>query len=111
MRFGLQERTVEVKRRREYQLAINKKYHIIPKSIHKPIREKLIEKEEEPKYSWMFGGKPSVYDTLPDIDMEALTPMEKNRLVRTLKTEMRLAAQDLNFELAAEIRDKIRDVA
>ncbi len=89
---------------------MNKKYHITPRSIEKPIREKLIEKEEEPKYSWMFGGKPSVYDTLPDIDMEALTPMEKNRLLRTLKTEMRLAAQDLNFELAAQIRDKIRDL-
>jgi len=100
----------EVNRRREYQLAMNKKYHITPRSIQKPIREKLIEKEKEPKYSWMFGGKPSVYDTLPDLDMEALTPMEKNRLVKTLKTEMRLAAQDLNFELAAEIRDKIKEL-
>lgn len=100
----------EVERRRAYQLAMNKKYHITPRSIEKPIREKLIEKEEEPKYSWMFGGKPSVYDTLPDLDIEALTPMEKNRLVRTLKTEMRLAAQDLNFELAAQIRDKIKSL-
>ncbi len=108
---SMQRALEEVKRRREYQIAMNKKYHITPRSIEKPIREKLIEKEEEPKYSWMFGGKPSVYDTLPDLDIEALTPMEKNRLVRTLKTEMRLAAQDLNFELAAQIRDKIKKIA
>jgi excinuclease UvrABC helicase subunit UvrB len=39
-----------------------------------------------------------------------MTPMEKKRLIKNLTTEMRLAAQDLNFELAAEIRDRIRDI-
>jgi len=36
--------------------------------------------------------------------------MEKKRLVKNLTTEMHLAAQDLNFELAAEIRDKIKEI-
>jgi excinuclease UvrABC nuclease subunit len=34
--------------------------------------------------------------------------MDKKRLIKNLRKEMMLAAQDLNFELAAEIRDKIK---
>jgi excinuclease ABC subunit B len=44
------------------------------------------------------------------MDIDSMTPMEVKRLVKNLTTEMRLAAQDLNFELAAEIRDKIKDI-
>ena len=36
--------------------------------------------------------------------------MDERRLVNKLRTEMRLAATDLNFELAAEIRDKIKEI-
>lgn len=100
----------EVKRRRAYQLRMNKKYGITPKSIEKPIREKLIEKEEETKLPWLLGSKEPVYESLPHLDLDSLTPMEKKKLVKNLTTEMRLAAQDLNFELAAEIRDKIKEI-
>jgi excinuclease ABC subunit B len=100
----------EVARRREYQLEYNKKYKITPKSIEKPIREKLVEREESPKMPWVFGSKEPVYESLPHLDIDSLTPMEKKRLVKNLTTEMRLAAQDLNFELAAEIRDKTKDI-
>src|SRR4030043_1411 len=37
----------EVGRRRKYQIKMNKKIGITPKSIHKPIREKGVEKEQE----------------------------------------------------------------
>ncbi len=39
-----------------------------------------------------------------------LTPMDKKKLVKNLKREMYLAAQDLNFELAAEIRDRTKEI-
>jgi len=100
----------EVKRRRKYQTKMNKKYGITPKSIQKPIREKLIEKEEEPSVEKLFGKKESTFMKLPHIDLDGLTPMDKRRLVSNLRREMLLAAQDLNFELAAEIRDKIREI-
>jgi len=100
----------EVGRRRIYQIKMNKKYNITPKSIEKPIRERLIAKEERPDYPWTFATKESVYTKLPQIDLDSLTPMEKKKLVINLRTEMRLAAQDLNFELAAEIRDKIKEL-
>lgn len=108
---GSMERALsEVRRRREYQLAYNKKHGITPKSISKPIREKLIDRTEKEKAPWVFGSKEPMYDSLPHIDIGAMTPMERKRLVKNLTNEMRLAAQDLNFELAAEIRDKIKEV-
>jgi excinuclease ABC subunit B len=100
----------EVSRRRSYQLEYNKKHKITPKSITKPIREKLIEREEGERAPWLFGSKEPVYESLPHLEIDAMTPMEKKRLIKNLADEMRLAAQDLNFELAAEIRDKIREI-
>ena len=100
----------EVKRRRAYQLKYNKKFNITPVSISKPIREKLIDRSERETPAWVFGGKEAVFDSLPHLKIDSMTPMEKKRLVKNLTTEMRLAAQDLNFELATEIRDKIREI-
>ncbi len=100
----------EVGRRREYQLAYNKEHGITPKSVSKPIREKLVDRSEAERTPWMFGGKEKVYESLPHIDVDSLTPSEKKKLVKNLTTEMKLAAQDLNFELAAEIRDKIKEL-
>lgn len=100
----------EVARRRKYQLSYNKKHKITPVSITKPIREKLIDREEGERAPWLFGSKEPIYESLPHLEVDAMTPMEKKRLVKNLTTEMRLAAQDLNFELAAEIRDKIREI-
>ena len=108
---SMQRALSEVERRRKYQIKMNKKLGITPKSIEKPIREKLIEKEEEPGIERLFGKEESTFLKLPHIDMEGLTPMDKRRLLNNLKKEMRLAAQDLNFELAAEIRDKIKDIS
>jgi len=108
---GSMERALsEVKRRRRYQVSYNKKHGITPKSVVKPIREKLIDREERERAPWVFGSKEPVYDSLPHMDIDSMTPMEKKRLIKNLTTEMRLAAQDLNFELAAEIRDKIKAI-
>jgi len=106
---GSMERALsEVKRRRKYQIEYNKKHNITPVSVSKPIREKLFDREEGEKAPWVFGSKEPIYDSLPHLEVDSMTPMEKKRLIKNLTTEMRLAAQDLNFELAAEIRDKVR---
>lgn len=108
---GSMERALsEVARRRKYQLAYNAKHHITPVSVSKPIRERIIEHEQGERGPWVFGAKEPVFASLPHLEVDAMTPMEKKRLVKNLKTEMRLAAQDLNFELAAEIRDKVREI-
>lgn len=100
----------EVKRRREYQLEMNKKYGIIPKSINKPLREKLIEKDEDTQTEKALGYGATTFAHLPDIDITGLTPMDKKKLIKNLQKEMVLAAKDLNFELAAEIRDRIKNL-
>ena len=100
----------EVKSRRAYQIKTNKKYGIKPKSIHKPIREKLVEKDQETIVDSLFGRKAEVYSRLPEIEVDSLTPMDRKKLSSKLRREMLLAAQDLNFELAAGIRDKIKEI-
>lgn len=102
----------EVGRRRKIQIAENKKMGITPSSIQKPIREKLVEytDDQEKALPWALGEKEKTYDSLPHIEITSLTPGETKKLLKNLKTEMRLAAQDLNFELAIEIRDKVREL-
>ncbi len=100
----------EVKRRRKYQLKMNTKLGITPKSISKPIRQKVVENQDLPVRIWDPLGKETTYMSLPHIELESLTPSDKKRLLTKLKKEMRFAAEDLNFELAAEIRDKIKEI-
>ena len=101
----------EVKRRRKFQLLMNKKYSITPKTIEKPIRDKLVTVEEESNIQKLLSKSEKSYNLLPEFDLDSLTPMDKNKLLKKMRREMSLAAQDLNFELAAEIRDKISELA
>jgi excinuclease ABC subunit B len=100
----------EVERRRKYQLKMNKKYNINPQPIRKPIRKKLIEEEKETIDETITKLSFDDSHLLPEIDRESLTPMDKKKIIPKLRKEMKIAAQNLNFELAAEIRDKIRDL-
>jgi len=100
----------EVGRRRKYQLEYNELHNIKPFSIDKPRRERVIEFDSSEKGAWVFGAKEAVFASLPHLEVDAMTPMEVKRLVKNLQTEMRLAAQNLDFELAAEIRDKIKEI-
>ncbi|MEK7188598.1 MAG: excinuclease ABC subunit UvrB [Patescibacteria group bacterium] len=98
----------EVARRRKYQVAINKKDNVTPSSIKKPIREKVIEELEN--FEDLFDKKESAFRILPKIDIDGLTPLDKRKLIIKLKREMILAAQQLDFELASQIRDKIKEI-
>jgi excinuclease ABC subunit B len=100
----------EVRRRREYQIKINKKYGIRPKSIKKPLREKLIESDDKQILTDIGKGK-NIYRYINKINVDSLTPMEKKKLEKKLTKEMRIAAQDLNFELAVVLRDKIKELS
>lgn len=87
----------ETDRRREYQLEYNKKHSIIPKSIEKEIRESLSKKEDET-------------DLTTDIDIEKLDSKQKNLLIKDLESKMLLAAENLQFEKAANLRDEIKEI-
>ena len=107
---GSMERAIsEVNRRRKLQIAHNKAHNITPSSIDKPIREKVVEIDGETDLEVLFdkefGG-----NILPEVDVASLTPMDKKKLARKLRREMMVAAKDLNFELAAELRDLVREL-
>jgi len=85
----------EVERRRQVQIKYNRTHHLIPKSIDKPIREKLIKREKE--------------EILP-FDLSQLTPGEKKELVRKLTLKMRQAAKEFDFEEAAKIKRTIESI-
>lgn len=93
---AMREAIKEVRRRRQVQLDYNKKYRIKPKTITKPIRKKLIEREEKRE------------EDVPEFDPNQLTPDDKKRLAKLLLKQMRQAARELEFEKAAVLRDKIK---
>jgi len=88
----------ETNRRREYQRKYNKINNITPTSIQKDIRDRLVEKEDMMKKSL-------------DIEVEKLTEKQKKLMIKDLRAKMLLAAENLQFEKAAEIRDKIKELS
>lgn len=93
----------EVERRREIQIAYNKKHNITPTNIDKAIRARLIEKQQEKE-----DNKPSVDFLLKMGKKEVLLPDEKEDLIKRLRKEMKAAAEGLDFETATLLRDQIR---
>jgi excinuclease ABC subunit B len=87
----------EVNRRREYQSDYNKEHGITPKPILKAMRERLIEKTEEE-----LGREVETVDDLPK--------GEKDKIVKYLEEQMKQAAEMLDFETAAKLRDQIREL-
>ncbi len=92
----------EVERRRNIQLKYNKKYNVTPKGIEKKIRERLVDEvasknpAEDLNYLLTLSKK------------EVILPDEKENLIKKLRKEMKTAAENLNFERAAMIRDQIK---
>jgi excinuclease ABC subunit B len=88
--------------RREHQSEYNRIHKIEPQTIQRPIEASLGEllsgKTEDHKRG---GGKKGS----PKID-RALIP----KRIKALRKQMKVAAQELEFERAAELRDEIRDL-
>ncbi len=103
----------EVNRRRLYQTNYNRTHHVTPKSINKPIRTKLIIREPKgttgPQSTVIQLTRTEAID-LKNLKLDSLTPEDKKRLTRSLTRKMLQTARDLNFELAAKLRDTISDL-
>jgi len=80
----------ETNRRREIQIAHNEKMGITPQTIHKRIYD-APEATRVAELKKAYGSK--------------LPPEELAALIKNLEQEMRLAARELDFERAAELRD------
>ena len=105
---SMREAISEIKRRREYQVEFNKTHNIIPSNINKPFRQRIIDGSEST----------AVWDTLNsvetkqslELDVTALTPRDKARWVKRLERDMKKLASDMQFELAIQVRDKLRQL-
>lgn len=100
----------EVERRREIQLAYNKKHGITPQTINKTVRAKLIDQEAKEEEEKEKLKKQDLSFMLGLSDKGVLLPDEKIDLVKKLRKEMKLAAERLDFETAMRIRDNIKSI-
>ncbi len=88
----------EMARRRDAQIAFNQAHGIVPESVQKEVRALLGPEEEAPS---------------GDLSAAGLGKRWKGKLpllLANLEEEMRLAAERLDFEEAARIRDRIREI-
>jgi excinuclease ABC subunit B len=99
---SIRETVAETERRREIQRAYNREHGITPTTIVKKIsslRDSIWERD---------------YVTVPARDEKraepGVPPHEIPVLVESLRREMKQAAKDLEFERAAELRDRIREL-
>ncbi len=101
----------EIDRRRKHQVEYNKKHGIVPKNIYKPIREKIIVADSLDEMILEKRGSIShVHEYLATLKSDSLTPYDKKKVVKRLENEMKKQAGDLNFELAIQIRNKVREL-
>ena len=86
----------ETNRRREIQEAYNKEHGITPTTIKKAVRD-------------LIAVSKAVAETEVKLkkDPESMSKKELKNLISQLEKQMRQAAADLNFEQAAELRDKM----
>ncbi len=94
---GSMERAIsETLRRREIQMAYNQAHGITPQTIRKEVREIL----EISSHHLDADGKP----------LPKLSRSQRQEMIAKLKNEMRAAAKLLEFEHAAYLRDKIKEL-
>ena len=86
----------ETNRRREIQEAYNEEHGITPTTIKKAVRD-------------LIAVSKAVAETEVKLkkDPESMSKKELKNLISQLEKQMRQAAADLNFEQAAELRDKM----
>ena len=86
----------ETQRRREVQMAYNEEHGITPKTIQKAVRDLI-----------SVSRKVAASELQMEKDPEAMSEKELEKLIKELEKQMKKAAADLNFEAAAELRDKL----
>ena len=101
----------ETNRRREKQVAYNLANGIDPTPLRKKIADitDLISKEIEDTEETLPGGKKGALSPgLTPRDVSSLPRQELRALIDSLTDQMKNAAGDLQFEVAARLRDEIR---
>ena len=86
----------ETSRRRELQEAYNREHNITPRTIQKSVRDLI-----------SISREVAQTETRMEKDPESMSRQELEKLIKKVEKQMKAAAADLNFETAAELRDKM----
>lgn len=86
----------ETERRRKVQMAYNEEHGITPKTIQKSVCDLIA-----------VSKKVAAEELRMEKDPESMSEKELEKLIKELSKQMKKAATELNFEAAAELRDKI----
>ena len=89
----------ETNRRRELQQKYNEEHGITPQTIKKSVRDLISISKEIAKEEVRFEKDP-----------ESMDEKELKKLIADVEKKMKKAASELNFEAAAELRDKMVDL-
>ena len=89
----------ETERRRSIQMKYNEEHGITPQSIHKAVRDLIT-----------ISRKAASAEMQIEKDPESMSKAELEKLVGEVTKQMRKAAAELNFEAAAELRDKMTEL-
>jgi len=100
----------ETDRRREAQLAFNKKHDITPKGIKKGVADVMevgSSGDAKRRAKWAPGAAAPVGNKRGNSKIASLSPTETAKAIRKLEKQMYDAAHNLEFEKAAEFRDQL----
>ena len=86
----------ETERRRAVQMKYNEEHGITPQTIKKSVRDLI-----------SISKKVAAEELRMEKDPESMSKEELEKLIRDVSKQMRKAAAELNFEAAAELRDKM----
>ena len=89
----------ETERRRKVQMQYNEEHGITPQTIRKAVRDLISISKEITKEQAAFEKDP-----------ESMNLGELRKLIADVEKKMRKAAADLNFEAAAELRDRMLEL-
>ena len=89
----------ETKRRREIQMKYNEEHGITPQTIQKSVRDLI-----------SISKKVAAEEMRMEKDPESMSARELEKLIGDLTKQMKKAAAELNFEAAAELRDKLMEL-
>ncbi|WP_346663374.1 excinuclease ABC subunit UvrB [uncultured Merdimonas sp.] len=95
MRLAIQ----ETERRRTVQMAYNEEHGITPTTIQKSVRNLI-----------SISKKVAAEELRMEKDPESMSKKELEKLAKDLEKQMKKAAAELNFEAAAELRDKMVEI-
>ena len=86
----------ETERRRKIQMAYNEEHGITPKTIQKAVRDQISISKKVAAEEWKMEKDP-----------ESMSKKELEKLIGEATKRMKKAAAELDFESAAELRDKL----